>query len=52
LLSLDENAGMLSDFGLTRNQAKVYLAMAKLGMATVNQVSKMCRKCVEKMSTE
>jgi len=43
LLSLDENAGMLSDFGLTRNQAKVYLAMAKLGMATVNQVSKMSK---------
>ena len=43
MLSLDENADLLSDFGLTRNQAKVYLAMAKLGMATVSQVSKMSK---------
>ncbi len=40
MLFLEENADLLSDFGLTRNQAKVYLAMAKLGMATVSQVSK------------
>jgi len=43
LLSLDENAGIFADFGLTRNQAKVYLAIAKLGMATVSQVSKMSK---------
>jgi len=43
LLYLDENADLLSDFGLTRNQAKVYLAIAKLGIATVSQVSKMSK---------
>jgi len=43
LLSLDENADMLSDFGLTHNQAKVYLTIAKLGVATVSQVSKVSK---------
>lgn len=37
--SLDENAKMLSDFGLTHNQAKVYIAIAQLGIASVRQVS-------------
>jgi sugar-specific transcriptional regulator TrmB len=40
LLSLEENAEILSDFGLTYNQAKVYITIAKLGMASVGQVSK------------
>ena len=31
---------MLSDFGLTHNQAKVYLAIAQLGLASVSQASK------------
>ncbi|MFB0514319.1 MAG: MEDS domain-containing protein [Candidatus Bathyarchaeia archaeon] len=38
--SLDENAEMLSDFGLTHNQAKVYMTIAQLGLATVGQASK------------
>jgi len=40
LLSLDEKAEMWSDFGLTRNQAKVYMTIAQLGLATVSQASK------------
>jgi len=40
LLSLEENAEILSDFGLTHNQAKVYITVAKLGMASIGQVSK------------
>jgi sugar-specific transcriptional regulator TrmB len=43
LLSLDENAEMLSDFGLTFNQAKVYIAIAQLGIASVSQVSKLSK---------
>jgi sugar-specific transcriptional regulator TrmB len=43
LFSLDENAEMLSDFGLTYNQAKVYLTIAKLGVATVSEVSKVSK---------
>jgi sugar-specific transcriptional regulator TrmB len=43
LLSLDENAEILSDFGLTHNQAKVYLAIAQLGIASVSQVSKVSK---------
>ena len=39
-MSLDENAEMLSGFGLTHNQAKVYLAVAKLGIVTVAEASK------------
>jgi len=42
-MSLDKNAEMLSDFGLTRNQAKVYIAVAQLGMASVSQVSKVSK---------
>ncbi|MGQ9460322.1 MAG: MEDS domain-containing protein [Candidatus Bathyarchaeaceae archaeon] len=40
MLSLDKNADVLSSFGLTHNQAKVYIAIAKLDIATVSQVSK------------
>jgi len=43
LLSLDENAKTLSDFGLTHNQAKVYIAIAQLGIASVSQVSKLSK---------
>ena len=43
MLSLDENAEMLSDFGLTHNQAKVYLTIAKLGVATVSEISKVSK---------
>ncbi len=31
---------MLSDFGLTHNQAKVYIALAKLGLASASEASK------------
>ncbi len=43
MLSLDENAEMLSGFGLTHNQAKVYIAIARLGLASVSQVSKLSK---------
>jgi len=39
-LSLEENAETLSDFGLTHNEAKVYITIAKLGLVSVGQVSK------------
>ena len=34
---------MLSDFGLTRNQAKVYITTAQLGLASVSQISKLSK---------
>ena len=43
LQSLEENAEILSDFGLTGNQAKVYLVAAQLGLASVSQVSKVAK---------
>lgn len=43
MLSLDENAKILSDFGLTHNQAKVYIAVVQLGIASVSQVSKISK---------
>jgi len=36
----DKNVEILRDFGLTTNQAKVYLAIAHLGLASVGQISK------------
>ncbi|NIM44167.1 MAG: hypothetical protein GTO54_00770, partial [Nitrososphaeria archaeon] len=39
-MSVEEYAEILSDFGLTRNEAKVYVATAKLGLASVSRVSK------------
>ena len=39
-VSGDKNVEMLRDFGLTTNQAKVYLAIARLGLASVGQISK------------
>ena len=41
--SLNEYAEMLSGFGLTHNQAKVYIAIAKLRIASVSQVSKVSK---------
>jgi len=40
LRSPEVNAEILCDFGLTLNQAKVYVTVAKLGLAPVGQVSK------------
>ena len=40
MLSLEEHAEILSDFGLTHNEAKVYVATAKLGLASVSRISK------------
>jgi len=40
LLSLDKDVEMLADFGLTTNQAKVYLAIVQLGIAPIGRVSK------------
>ena len=43
MVSLNNNAEILSDFGLTHNQAKVYTAIAKLRLASVSQVSKVSK---------
>jgi sugar-specific transcriptional regulator TrmB len=40
---LEENAEVLSDFGLTVNQARVYLAAARLGLAPVGLLSKVAK---------
>jgi hypothetical protein len=34
----EKNVEMLIDFGLTRNQAKVYVAIARLRLASVGQI--------------
>ena len=39
----EKNVGILTDFGLTRNQAKVYLATARLRLAPVGQISKVSK---------
>jgi len=39
----EKDAGMLCDFGLTPNQAKVYLAIVQLGIAPVGRVSKVSK---------
>lgn len=41
--ALERNVEMLIDFGLTGNQAKVYLAIARLKLATVGQISKVSK---------
>ena len=38
-MSLDEDARLLSDYGLTENQATVYLATVRLGAALVSKIS-------------
>jgi len=43
LSSLERNVEMLIDFGLTRNQAKVYIAIARLRLASVGQISKVSK---------
>ncbi len=43
MLSLDKDAETLCDFGLTSNQAKVYLAVVQLGAASISQVSKVSK---------
>ncbi|MDH5690968.1 MAG: MEDS domain-containing protein [Candidatus Bathyarchaeota archaeon] len=43
MLSLEKDAQMLSDFGLTHNQAKVYLAIVQLGIAPVGKISRMSK---------
>jgi len=43
LLPLERNVEMLVDFGLSRNQAKVYLAIARLRLATVGKISKVSK---------
>lgn len=40
---VEKAAEMLSDFGLTRNQAKVYIATAQLGLSSVGQISKLSK---------
>ena len=43
MLHLEKNVEMLIYFGLTRNQAKVYLAIARLRLATVGKISKVSK---------
>jgi sugar-specific transcriptional regulator TrmB len=43
LLPSEKNVEMLIDFGLTRNQAKVYIAIARLRLASVGQISKVSK---------
>jgi len=43
LSSLDSNAEVLSDFGLTPYQARVYLAAVQLGLASVSKIAKVSR---------
>ena len=40
LSNLEDNAKTLSDFGLTNNQAKVYLSVVQLGLASIGRISK------------
>jgi len=42
-VSGDRNVEILRDFGLTTNQARVYLAIAHLGLASVGQISKVSK---------
>lgn len=43
MLPSEQNIETLSDFGLTSNQARVYMAVIHLGLATVGQVSKISK---------
>ncbi len=43
MMSLEEYADILSDFELTHNQAKVYIATVQLGVASIRQLSKVSK---------
>jgi len=43
LSPVEKAAEILSEFGLTHNQAKVYMATAQLGLASVGQISKLSK---------
>jgi sugar-specific transcriptional regulator TrmB len=43
LSTVEKTAKMLVDFGLTGNQAKVYVATARLKLATVGQISRVAK---------
>jgi len=43
LSHLEDHIRMLSDFGLTPSQAKVYLAIVEMGLASVSKVSKLSK---------
>jgi len=43
LLASEKDVEVLLDFGLTCNQAKVYIAAARLGLASANQISKVSK---------
>ncbi len=43
MMSLEDYANILSAFGLTHNQAKVYIATIQLGVASISQVSKVSK---------
>jgi len=43
LLPSEKSAEMLMDFGLTRNQAKVYIAIARLQLSSVGKISKVAK---------
>jgi sugar-specific transcriptional regulator TrmB len=42
-VSDDKNVEMLRDFGLTTNQAKVYLAIVRFGLASIGQISRLSK---------
>ena len=43
MLPSEKNVEILTDFGLTGNQAKVYLAAARLRLASIGQISKVSK---------
>ena len=47
----EEDGKTLTEFGLTQTQASVYLAIARLGLASFGRFRR-TRKSVEKRSTE
>lgn len=42
-MSSEASTEILSDFGLTRDQAKIYITVAKLGLASVSQISRISK---------
>lgn len=43
LVPIEKTVEILCDFGLTRNQAKVYIAVAQLGLPSVGQIAKLSK---------
>lgn len=43
MFSIEKTVETLSDFGLTRNQAKVYVAATQLGLVSAGQISELSK---------